>query len=70
MAVAPLLMLGLSAVVVSVPHAYLLQAAMPSGINTLVVAHVYGLDVRLATGVIAWSTALAIVAALALSVVV
>jgi predicted permease len=70
MAVAPLLMLGLSAVVVDVPHAYLLQAAMPSGINTLVVAHVYGLDVRLATGVIAWSTALAIVAALALSVVV
>lgn len=61
---APLLMLGLSAAVVAVPDAYLVQAAMPSGINTLVVAHAYDLDLRLAAGAIAWTTALAVAGAL------
>jgi predicted permease len=58
--VAPALLLGFSAALVSVPDSYLLQAAMPSGINTLLVAHAYGLDQRLASGAIAWSTALVI----------
>lgn len=58
LAVAPALMLALSAILVSVPRAYLLQAAMPSGINGLLVAHTYGLDLRLTATAIAWSTAL------------
>jgi malate permease and related proteins len=37
---------------------------MPCGINTLLVAHVYGLDVRLAAQAVAWSTALAVAGAL------
>jgi predicted permease len=61
---APAIVLTLSAVVVRAPDAYLLQSAMACGINTLVVSHVYGLDVRLAAGAVAWSTA--IVAAVAL----
>jgi malate permease and related proteins len=41
---------------------------MPCGINTLLVAHVYGLDVRLAAQAVAWSTAVAVTAALAAEV--
>ena len=63
--VAPALMLALSGAIVTVPDAYLVQAAMPSGINTLVVAHAYDLDLRLAAGAIAWTTALAVAGALA-----
>ncbi len=61
--VAPALMLGLSALIVDVPDAYLVQAAMPSGINTLIVAHVYGLDLRLAAGAIAWTTTVVVTVA-------
>lgn len=70
MVVAPALLLGLSVALVDVPDAYLVQAAMPSGINALIVSHVYGLDLRLAAGVIAWSTLVACVAALALAPVI
>ena len=38
---------------------------MPSGINSLLVAHVYGLDLKLAAQAVAWSTAIAVIAALA-----
>jgi hypothetical protein len=38
---------------------------MPVGINTLLVGHVYGLDLRLAAQAVAWSTAIAVVAAVA-----
>jgi malate permease and related proteins len=67
MAVAPALMAGLSAVTTPVPDAYLVQAAMASGINALIVGHLYGLDLRLAASAIAWSTTLVVVAALALA---
>jgi predicted permease len=67
MAVAPALMAGLSAATTSVPDAYLVQAAMASGINALIVGHLYGLDLRLAASAIAWSTTLVVIAALALA---
>ncbi|MCW3023120.1 MAG: transporter [Conexibacter sp.] len=69
MVVAPGLLLGLSALTVGVPDAYLVQAAMPAGINSLIVGHLYGLDLRLAAGAIAWSTAIAVLAAAAVSAV-
>ena len=62
--VAPLLLLGLATLAGGVPDAYLLQAAMPVGINTLVVAHAYDLDAGLAAAALAWSTALTLAAAL------
>ena len=66
MAGAPLLLLGLTAATaVDLPDAYLVQAAMPVGVNTLVVAHAYDLDRGLATAALAWSTALALAAATA-----
>jgi predicted permease len=69
LAVAPAIMLALSALVVTVPDAYLLESAMPCAISTLLVAHAYGLDLRLATSAIAWSTALVLVAGLGASAV-
>jgi malate permease and related proteins len=65
--VAPAALLGMSALIVRVPDAYLVQAAMPSGINSLIVAHAYGLDLRLISTVLAWSTGIAVVAAVAVA---
>jgi predicted permease len=62
--VAPGLLYLLALPLIDLPDAYLLLAAMPCGINTLLVAHVYGLDIRLAAEAVAWSTAIVIVASL------
>jgi len=35
------------------------------GSNTLLVAHVYGLDAKIAAEAVAWTTAIAVIAALA-----
>lgn len=67
--VAPLAMLGLATLAGGVPDAYLLQAAMPVGVNTLTVAHAYDLDETLAAAALAWTTALALAAALVAAVV-
>ncbi|HEV2062593.1 MAG TPA: AEC family transporter [Solirubrobacteraceae bacterium] len=63
--VAPALMVAFSLAIVRLPDAYLIQAAMPSGINSLVVAHAYGLDLRLTSAVLAWSTGIVVTVALA-----
>jgi predicted permease len=60
--VTPAVVLGLSALVIRVPDAYLLQAAMPTGVNTLVIAHAYGLDRRIAAGAIACTTTVVVAA--------
>lgn len=54
------ILFGLSSAFISVPHAYLSQAAMAAGINNLVIASEYGLDRRLAAGAIAWTTAIVV----------
>jgi predicted permease len=56
----PALLGAASLLGVAVPSAYLLQAAMPSGINGLIVGHAFGLDQRLIATVIVWSTVLAV----------
>ena len=62
--VAPALLLGLSAPFIDLPGSYLLLAAMPSGINTMIVTHAYGLDLRLTAGAVAWTTVIAVAVAL------
>lgn len=62
----PLLLLVLAAPWVELPETYLLLAAMPCGLNTMIVAHAYGLDLRIAAGAITWSTAVAVPALLVL----
>ena len=61
--VAPGLLLLLALPLIDLPGPYLLLAAMPCGINTMIVAHAYGLDLRIAAGTVAWSTAIAVVVA-------
>jgi predicted permease len=63
---APAVMLGLSGLLLAVPHAFILEAAMPCGINALVVAHLYGLDMKITVGAIAWSTGLVLTAVTAI----
>lgn len=58
---APALFALLALSLYRVPDAYRLQAAMPSGINALIAAHTYGLDLRMAASAIAWSTTAAVV---------
>ena len=53
---APLILAGLTAPLARVPSAYLLQAGMPSGINSLIVGQAYGLDQRLIATIVVWST--------------
>jgi predicted permease len=54
-------LLGLAALAgVGIPTAYLLQAAMPCGINGLIVGHAFGLDQRLIATSILWSTLLVV----------
>lgn len=54
---------------IDLPAAMLVVAAMPSGINALIVAHTYGLDERLTAETIFWTTAVALLGALATLVI-
>jgi predicted permease len=62
--VAPAVIFLLSLPLIHLPAPYLIQAAMPSGINSLVVAHAYGLDLKICSAAIAWSTGLVVAAGL------
>jgi predicted permease len=65
LAVAPALLLLLALPLIDLPGPYLLLAAMPCGINTMIVTHAYGLDLRISAAAVAWSTAIAVVVAVA-----
>ncbi len=65
LAVPAAVVLALSSVVLKVPSAYVLQAAMAAGINNLVVANAYGLDRALAAAAIGWTTIVVIGAGVA-----
>lgn len=61
-------LLGLASLVgVAIPSAFVLQAAMPSGINSLIVGHAFGLDQHLIATTIVWSTLAVLVVGLAAS---
>lgn len=65
--VAPALLFLIALPLIDLPGPYLLLAAMPCGINTMIVTHAYGLDLRISAGAVAWSTAIAVVALVPLS---
>ncbi len=65
LAVAPALLILLAAPLIELPAAYLLLATMPTGINSMVVAHAYGLDMEITAEAVSWSTAIVVAAALA-----
>jgi predicted permease len=64
---APTLLFLLALPLIDLPDPYLLLAAMPCGINTMIVTHAYGLNLRITAASVAWSTAIAVPAAVALS---
>jgi predicted permease len=66
---APLLLAGISGLLIALPPAYLLQMAMPTGINSLIVGQAYGLNQRLIATIIVWSTTTALIAGLVVAVV-
>jgi hypothetical protein len=68
LAVAPLLLLAVAAPLIDLPDPYLILAAMPAGLNGLVVAHEYGLDLGFAAGAIAWGTSIVVATALAVTI--
>jgi predicted permease len=63
LAIAPALMIGLGTITFHVPHSFYVEAAMPTGVNALVVGHAYGLDLRLTSAALAWTTAIVVIAA-------
>jgi malate permease and related proteins len=65
LAVVPALLMVLAAPLIHLPPAYRLMSAMPSGINSMVVAHAYGLDMEITAEAVTWSTAIVVLAALA-----
>ena len=69
LAIAPSLLLLLSLPFIDLPGPYLLLAAMPCGVNTLLVSHVYGLDAKLAAQAVAWTTGIAVAAAVAAQII-
>lgn len=65
LAVAPALLILFAEPLIHLPAAYRLLAAMPTGLNSMVVAHAYGLDMEITAEAVIWSTALVVTAALA-----
>jgi hypothetical protein len=65
LALAPALLMLLAAPLIDLPAAYRLMSAMPSGLNSMVVAHAYGLDMEIVAEAVTWSTAIVVAAALA-----
>jgi predicted permease len=51
-----------------IPRSFLLLAAMPAGLNSMIVGHAYGLDLKTTAGALVWTTAIVVLAALAWSV--
>jgi predicted permease len=64
LALVPALLLALAAPLIDLPTPYLLQAAMPTGLNSMVVAHAYGLDMEITAEAVTWTTAIVALVAL------
>jgi len=64
LAVVPALLMLMAAPLIDLPPAYRLLSAMPSGLNSLVIAHAYGLDMEITAEAVTWSTAIVVLAAL------
>src|SRR5215213_9849881 len=64
LAIVPGLLMLLAAPLIDLPAAYRLLSAMPSGLNSLVIAHAYGLDMEITAEAVIWSTAIVIAGAL------
>jgi predicted permease len=64
LAVVPALLMLMAAPLIDLPAAYRLLSAMPTGLNSLVVAHAYGLDMEITAEAVTWSTVIVVGASL------
>lgn len=64
LAIMPALLMLLAAPLIDLPATYRLLAAMPTGLNAMVVSHAYGLDNQIVAEAVTWSTAIVVAAAL------
>lgn len=64
LAVVPVLLMLLAAPLIDLPATYRLMSAMPTGLNSMVVSHAYGLDNQITAEAVTWSTAIVVLAAL------
>jgi predicted permease len=60
----PVLLYVLAMPLIDLPSTYLLMAAMPSGLNSMIVAHAYGLDLKTTAEAVTWTTMIVVVVAL------
>jgi predicted permease len=60
MAFVPLVLAVVGLTVIDVPAPFYVMGAMPVGVNTVLVGHATGLDLRLTSAAIAWSTTVAL----------
>ncbi|MFM9078219.1 MAG: AEC family transporter, partial [Solirubrobacterales bacterium] len=65
---APGLLLLLTLPIADVPPSFYVLAAMPAGISSLVIAHAYGLDLRIAAEAVAWTTGIVLLFGLAFAI--
>ena len=64
LAIVPVLLMLLAAPLIDLPATYRLMSAMPTGLNSMVVSHAYGLDNQITAEAVTWSTAIVVLAAL------
>jgi malate permease and related proteins len=69
LSLAPILLLAVSATLVRLPRAYVLQGAMPTAVNALVVGHAFRLDQQLIASAIVWGTAAVLAMGLLVAIV-
>jgi predicted permease len=65
----PALLFVLAMPVTGIPRSYYLMAAMPTGLNSMIVAHAYGLDLRTTAEAVVYTTAIVMVGAAAWSLI-
>lgn len=63
----PSLLYLVSLPLIDLPGTYLLLASMPSGLNSMIVAHAYGLDLQTTADAVFWTTAIVVAVALVVS---
>lgn len=63
----PALLFLLALPLIDLPASFLLLAAMPSGLNAMIVVHAYGLDLKITAGALIWTTGLVVPVALVAS---
>lgn len=65
----PLVLLVVGLTLIDVPPPFYVMAAMPVGVNTVLVGHATGLDLRLTSSSIAWTTTIALAGIVVLTLV-